>query len=139
RLVLEEETGKLFPASNRARDVRDALFEAARMRGAEFRFGTRATTVAPAGDGRWMVGTDAGDAIEASRVILATGGLSVPNTGSDGGGLRIAAGLGHAVNPTYPALTPLTASLAVHEPLAGISLEAKLTAATARGRFETQG
>lgn len=138
RLVLEEETGKLFPAGNRARDVRDALFDAAQARGAEFRFGTRVTAIAPTGDG-WTVRTDTGAAIDAGRVVLATGGLSVPNTGSDGAGLRMAADLGHTVNPTYPALTPLTASPAVHASLAGVSLEARLTAPTARGRFETRG
>ena len=50
-----------------------------------------------------------GGAIECDRVVLATGGLSVPATGSDGIGLRIAQALGHDMIDTYPALTPLLA------------------------------
>ena len=49
--------------------------------------------------------TDRGP-VDAARVVLATGGLSVPTTGSDGGGLRIAGVLGHRVNEVYPALDP---------------------------------
>ena len=55
--------------------------------------------------------------ITADAVILATGGLSVPTTGSDGLGLRLAASLGHVVHPTYPALTPLIAAAAACTPI----------------------
>jgi len=72
---------------------------------------------------------------------VATGGLSVPDTGSDGLGLRIVEGLGHAVHPTYAALTPLTAEPAPFGTLAGVSLPVTLSAraggrkATATGGF----
>jgi len=124
-LALEPETGKLFPQSNRARDVRDGLVALARRRNVRFQFGV---TVAALGHGTrgWRVDTSAG-AIHASRVILATGGLSVPPTGSDGTGLRIAAGLGHDLHDTYPALTPLTASSAPAF-LSGLSLPVRLRA-----------
>ena len=56
----------------------------------------------------------AGTPLRARRVIVATGGLSVPATGSDGAGLAIARRLGHAVHATYPALTPLVADPPVH-------------------------
>ncbi len=105
-LALEPETGKLFPRSNRARDVRDGLVAVARRRGVRFQFGTTVTGLGREGDG-WRLDTSSG-VIHASRVILSTGGLSVPATGSDGTGLRIAAALGHVVHETYPALTPLT-------------------------------
>jgi predicted flavoprotein YhiN len=72
-------------------------------------------------------------------VILATGGLSVPATGSDGIGLRIARRLGHTLHPTYPALTPLTADPPVHAGLAGISLAVTLSAPQERGGFVTSG
>jgi hypothetical protein len=74
-------------------------------------------------------------------VILATGGLSVPKTGSDGRGLKIAEQLGHAVHTTYPALTPLTAVPPPFGHLAGVSLPVTVTArddqraATATGGF----
>jgi predicted Rossmann fold flavoprotein len=78
----------------------------------------------PAG---WRVETDRGS-IEAAAVVLATGGLSVPKTGSDGGGLRLAASLGHVIHPTYPALTPLVLEPAAYGALAGISLNVRVRA-----------
>ena len=70
---------------------------------------------------------DSGETVAASRVVLATGGLSVPATGSDGLGLRIAQELGHARVQTYPALVPLTTDVAAHHALAGVSLTVVLT------------
>src|ERR1043165_6505185 len=81
-LKLEEESGKLFPVSDKARDVRDGLLDWARKEGAEVTFGVTVVGVKPV-DAGFEVVTDLGT-IKASRVILATGGLSVPNTGSDG-------------------------------------------------------
>jgi predicted Rossmann fold flavoprotein len=140
RLELEPETGKLFPATHRARDVRDGLVAAARNAGVELRFNMQVDDVKPgAGDARWSVITADGSALGAHTVILAAGGLSVPATGSDGIGLRIARTLGHEINETYPALTPLTAQPPVHAHLAGISLNVRLTAPLARASFETAG
>ena len=137
-LVLEPETGKLFPATNRARDVRDGLVSLARRRGAEVRFDTRVTGLARNGDG-WRVSVESGEALDAGAVVLTTGGLSVPATGSDGAGLAMARQLGHTVNETYPALTPLTADPPVHAALAGISpvvtIEAPGTKFRATGGF----
>src|SRR5689334_21704228 len=55
-LGLEPETGKLFPRSNRARDVRDGLVALARRRGVVFRFGARVTGLDRRPDGAWSVG-----------------------------------------------------------------------------------
>ncbi|HLQ67054.1 MAG TPA: aminoacetone oxidase family FAD-binding enzyme [Candidatus Limnocylindrales bacterium] len=138
-LALEEETGKLFPVSNRSRDVRDGLIALARRRGVETRFGVVATDAVPR-DGGWSVAVENGPAIDASAVVLATGGLSVPATGSDGTGLAIARRLGHAMHDTYPALTPLVARPHRHAPLAGISLPVTLEAPLAPGKaFVTTG
>jgi predicted Rossmann fold flavoprotein len=128
-LRLEPETGKLFPVSNRARDIRDRLVARARALGVEFRFRASVQDLRPAEEpGQWRVQCEGGASVTASAVILATGGSSVPTTGSDGTGLAIAEHLGHTIHETYPALTPLTASPAVHADLAGVSL-----AATVRG------
>jgi hypothetical protein len=137
-LAHEPDTGKLFPASNRARDVRDTLFRAVVARGGELRFEQRVADVIRA-DGGWRVRTADGGSIDAAAVVLAAGGLSVPATGSDGAGLRVAARLGHTIHPTYPALTPLTADPPRHGALAGVSLNVGLTAPLARGRFTTEG
>ena len=151
-LVEEPETAKLFPVSQSARDVRDRLFALARRRGVILLMNTVVTGFAPcdpahyregraAGGVRWRVDCHGTPALHADAVIVATGGLSVPKTGSDGGGLRITQTLGHTVRPTYAALTPLTGSPAPFAELAGVSLPVTLTAragaiaATATGGF----
>jgi predicted Rossmann fold flavoprotein len=140
RLVLEPETGKLFPASNRARDVRDGLISLARSVGVRIEFGQSVEDVQPADAGEgWVARLGSGETLVAAAVVLATGGLSVPATGSDGTGLRIAERLGQTVHPLYPALTPLTADPPVHAHLAGVSLTSRLTATMDRGRFDTVG
>ncbi len=133
RLVREAETGKLFPESNRARDVRDRLLRLATDSGADLVFDTHVTQIAPpSGEHSWRVYTAGGREITAAAVVLATGGLSVPATGSDGTGLRIAQQLGHSLHPTYPALTPLTADPAPHADLAGVSAEVHIDAPAGR-------
>src|SRR5262249_53233054 len=90
----------------------------------------------------WRIATSRG-AIDADAVIIATGGLSVPTTGSTGTGLDIATALGHRVHATYAALTPLVADGAPHANLAGVSLDVRVRAesgdatmrAEARGGF----
>jgi predicted Rossmann fold flavoprotein len=125
-LTLEEETGKLFPVSGRARDVRDGLIELAGRRGVQFQWDTSVTGLAPTSNG-WSIETTRG-AIDARAVVLATGGLSVPKTGSDGTGIHLATRLGHVLHDTYPALTPLIAEPAAHASLAGVSLNVRLRA-----------
>jgi predicted Rossmann fold flavoprotein len=140
RLVEESETAKLFPESNRARDVRDGLLALAARRGARLLMETRVTGLSPAGAG-WRVEREGAPPVEVDAVVVATGGLSVPNTGSDGRGLALLAALGHMVHPTYAALTPLTAEPAPFGALAGVSLPVTITArdgtrsATASGGF----
>jgi predicted Rossmann fold flavoprotein len=139
-LVEEPESGKLFPASDRARDVRDGLLGLAGRRGVRFRANATVVDAIPA-PGGWKVELQTGAPLEAEALVLATGGLSVPKTGSDGRGLAIAGRLGHTVHPTYPALTPLTADPAPFSHLSGVSLPVTITArdgsrsATASGGF----
>ena len=134
-LALEPETGKLFPASNRASDVRDALSDACRAAGVEMRFETSVTGIVRENEA-WRVETDTGAPVTAHAVVLATGGLSVPKTGSDGFGLREAERLGHSLVSTYPALAPLTADdcgPAPHAGLSGVSLAARVRVPGAKG------
>jgi predicted Rossmann fold flavoprotein len=127
RLVEEEDSSKLFPESNRARDVRDGLLSLAARRGTRFIPETTVTGLAPSTAG-WTVERDGGEPLLVDRVIVASGGLSVPATGSDGRGLAMVAALGHTIHPTYPALTPIVVSRPPFAALAGISLPVTITA-----------
>jgi len=145
-LVEEAESGKLFPRSQSARDVRDTLVAHARRVGVTIVTETLVTGITPASNG-WIVERDGQEPLEADAVILATGGLSVPSTGSDGLGLRIAAQLGHTINPTYPALTPLLATwnrdprsaLRGFDGLAGVSLPVTITAQSEKRSASAKG
>lgn len=124
----EESHGKLFPDSNKSRDVLEALLRELHARGARLCAGARVTDVRPADRGFDVVTPDGG--MQAGAVVLATGGLSLPKSGSDGGGLEIASRLGHTLVPTTPALVPLVlagGANAVHAGLAGVALESELS------------
>lgn len=136
-LALEAESAKYFPASNRARDVRDALVRRALTIGVERRFGAEVTSIAPAGGG-WRI-TLADGTLDADRVVVATGGLSVPATGSTGFGFDVARAAGHTVHPTYPALTPLSAAPHPYADLAGISLDVTIHARSTREEARSTG
>ena len=139
-LVEEPESSKLFPASHRARDVRDGLLAYAAGNGVQLMMDTMVTGLVPVPSG-WRVEREGSDPLDADAVVVATGGLSVPNTGSDGFGLRTLAALGHEMHTTYAALTPITANAPAFNNLAGVSLTVTLTArsaertATATGGF----
>jgi predicted Rossmann fold flavoprotein len=135
-LELEEETCKLFPSSHRARDVRDGLVARVREAGARIWFGAQVTGLSREDRG-WSVQIHGAPSIQASAVIVATGGLSVPSTGSDGAGLSMVQMLGHEVSPTYPALTPLTGDPHPHLDLAGIATGVTLTAPGSKPAFRT--
>ncbi len=126
-----EEMGKLFPVSDDARSVLEALLRAAREAGVEllhpWRVGgvereeraaeggvyrgfriVRAMTGGPNSVPPLEEAREA-EAIVASRVILATGGMALPRSGSDGQGYVMARALGHSTTPRiFPALVPLT-------------------------------
>ncbi len=126
-LAEEPESLKVFPASHKARDVRDGLLALAVRRGARLRMETRVLDLSPAA-GRWRIDVADAEPIMADAVILAAGGLSVPNTGSEGLGLTIARRLGHIMHPTYAALTPITDEAGTYASLSGVSLTVTLTA-----------
>jgi predicted Rossmann fold flavoprotein len=122
-----EAHGKLFPDSNRSRDVLDALLRETAAAGAALQSGTRVLGVQRAGDG-FRLDTTRG-ALDARVVVLATGGQSLPKTGSDGFGFEIARRFGHTIVPTTPALVPLTATAGepVHESLSGVSADVEVS------------
>lgn len=131
-----EDTGKLFPKTDSARTVLDALLRAARAAGTDLRPGCRVDGVQRIEDGRFRLHTEQGE-IVTSRVILATGGRSLPRSGSDGAGIEIARGLGHSVTPhLVPALVGLTlADGSYVRTLSGLAAEARLEVRSGSGRL----
>ena len=122
----EEEDGKLFPDTNRSRTVLDALLAEADRLNVAIRAGQRVISVRRDGDG-FAIGIDGGSQTTARAVVLATGGLSLPKTGSDGFGYTLACGLGHHLVDTTPALAPLVLDDEWHASLSGVSHVARLT------------
>lgn len=118
-----EEPGleKVFPASQRAIDVRDALLRAAVGAGAVLRLGVEVTAVAPAAGG-WSVSTPDG-ALRCARLLLCPGGRSYPRTGTTGDGYGWLQSLGLTVVPPVPALVPLTSPEAWVRALSGVSVQ----------------
>lgn len=101
-----EDTGKLFPTSDSARTVLDALVRAATRAGTRLVHPAKVTALARDAAG-FLAASEAGE-LRARRVILSTGGKSLPKSGSDGTGLALAQSLGHSLtSPIVPALVPL--------------------------------
>jgi predicted Rossmann fold flavoprotein len=100
-----EETGKIFPVSNKAIDVLDALLRRLRRSGATLALGEPATDVRKSGDSFEVVTPQR--LITCPRVILTTGGQSYPGSGTRGDGYAWAARFGHTIVPPKPALVPL--------------------------------
>jgi len=115
-----EPDGCVFPAGNKAADVLNVLLHEAQTLGVRLSYGTTVTDVRACNEG-FAIGTNA-EPIQATRLIIATGGVSWPQTGSTGDGYRFAAALGHTIVPPRAALVPLIAKEAWVGDLAGISL-----------------
>src|SRR5207248_568789 len=88
-----EPTGKVFPVSNRAVDVLDALLRRLRRSGAALAPGEPATDLRATPDGFAVVTPQR--TLTARRVILTTGGRSYPGSGTTGDGYRLSAAFGH--------------------------------------------
>lgn len=97
---------RVFPASLRASDVVDCLQMMATGHGTMFIHGTPASGVQRIQDGFSVTLCD-GAAVQSRRLIVSTGGLSYPSTGSTGDGYAIAREFGHRLIPTFPSLTAL--------------------------------
>ncbi len=117
-----ERGGRLFPESDQARDIVDALVKAARQAGVRLVTGQPARSICAENGKVAGVLTESGR-LDASAVILATGGLSYPGTGSTGDGYRMAKELGHTVTTLRPALVPLETQESWVRELQGLSLK----------------
>jgi len=121
-----ENTRKLFPVSNKARSVLNALLRRCEERSITLLTQHRVQSITQQGP-KFSIQHSQG-IIRARQVIVATGGRSLPKTGSDGSGWALVQHLGHTVNPTYPALVPLILDDSFfNADLTGISQEVMLT------------
>ncbi len=117
------ERGKrVFPVSDRSFDVIDALLRYAKKSGARVLCDQEARSLTAERDGTFTVQTQE-EAFHAKAVILCTGGLSYPSTGSTGDGFRFADQLGLTLVDMVPALIPLTTKESFCKELMGLSLK----------------
>jgi len=121
----EEPGGKLFPKTHDAKTVLEALKTAVMAKGVKLQTNFKVTQVLRTEHGFSLRG--AGWECETLCLVLCTGGLSYPTTGSDGTGYTLAHALGHALTPTTPALTPLMSPDPDWRTLTGLSLPCRLT------------
>lgn len=116
-----EPGGKVFPASDRAADVLDALLARLRRSGAQLATSEPVVDILRLAEGFLVVTTQR--RLHVDAVIVATGGMSYPACGATGDGYRWLASLGHTIHSPRPALVPLTTDAAWARRLAGIALQ----------------
>ena len=115
-----EPTGKIFPVSNKALDVLDALLNQLKNENATLLLETPVLDLDPNEDG-FLLNTHL-QTFHAKKIILTTGGLSFPGCGTTGDGYKFAMKFGHTIKETQPALAPLkTDARWVHE-LSGVTI-----------------
>lgn len=121
-----EDTGKVFPASDRAIDVRDAIVKRLRDANAQLQTGAPVTNVRPNGMGGFEVHASIHEqpmTFHCKSLLLTTGGLSFSGCGTTGDGYPWAEAFGHTITPLRPALTPLLSNQAWVQSLSGLTLD----------------
>jgi predicted Rossmann fold flavoprotein len=121
----EERGGRIFPASDRAESVIGALERYMKRHGVAVRLSSRAERIVVDAASGAVAGVrirDRETTIGTKNVILATGGLSYPATGSTGDGYSMAKALGHTIVPPRPALVPVETAETFPKDLQGLSL-----------------
>jgi predicted Rossmann fold flavoprotein len=153
--LVEEDSGKVFPASGKAKDVLEVLLSELKEAGAPLRCHCRLASLvraegrgpaftahfsaAPGGPGDATGAAGAVMSVTARRVVLTLGGASYPGTGSSGDGYAIARGLGQPLSDLGPALTPLLVSAFPVASLAGTALADRGLSVWRRGSRVARG
>ncbi|RIN54747.1 NAD(P)/FAD-dependent oxidoreductase [Staphylococcus simulans] len=121
----EEDHGRMFPVSNRAQDVVDTLVQELKNNNVEIKEETAVKHIKLDEDGHFIV-TDQNDQVYHSKtLVIATGGTSVPQTGSTGDGYTFAESLGHTITELFPTEVPITSKepFIIRKTLKGLSLK----------------
>lgn len=132
----QEKSGKLFPVSDKAHTVRQALFSEIKKHKVELIYPFRVQNIQKR-DNEFIITSNQNEIIRSHKVILATGGKSLPKSGSDGHGYDLAKSLGHSLTKhIFPSLVPLTLP-GNHfiNTLSGITLNAKLEVRNANNKI----
>jgi predicted Rossmann fold flavoprotein len=133
-----EKDGCVFPATDRAGDVRDTLVDRAKKLGVTFLYGKHVDGVTKETDA--FVVCAAKEQIDAEKLIVATGGLSWPKTGCTGDGYRFARQFGHTIVKPRASLVPLVTRETWPRQLAGTALEnVKISARLNNKKTNTTG
>ncbi|MCE4951204.1 aminoacetone oxidase family FAD-binding enzyme [Staphylococcus hominis] len=119
----EEDHGRMFPVSNKSQDIVDTLVNTIKNNNVEIKEETVVNDISK-NDQSFIVKTQDGE-FESKTVIIATGGTSVPQTGSTGDGYRFAKNLGHTITELFPTEVPITSneSFIKNKTLKGLSLK----------------
>lgn len=121
----EEDHGRMFPVSNKAKDVLNVFLEQLEQNKVDIHFETEVAEILTEDGKITGVKTTNGATHNARNVIITTGGKSVPQTGSTGDGHRFAKSLGHTVTDLFPTEVPITSNqrFFTDGSLKGISLD----------------
>ena len=118
-----ERGNRVFPASDKAADITNALVRYVRESGAEIKCNTEVSALLTQNGAVTGVKTAKGEALSAPAVIVATGGASYPGTGSTGDGYRFAKTAGHTVTPLRPSLVGLETGEPLWAEASGLTLK----------------
>lgn len=118
-----ERGGRVFPVSGHASDIIKALAQAMEHYHVKVRLNTRIRSITKQADGTFAAVDAAGNTYTAGKVIVATGGMAYPSTGSSGDGYQLAKRLGHTVTKTTPALVAMNTKEDYIPRLQGLSLK----------------
>lgn len=121
----EEDHGRMFPVSNRAQDVVDVLINELHHYKVEIKEETGVKNINKNENGTFIVTDQNNQTYETKTVVIATGGTSVPQTGSTGDGYPFAEHLGHTITELFPTEVPITSKepFIIRKTLKGLSLK----------------
>ncbi|MDS9471791.1 NAD(P)/FAD-dependent oxidoreductase [Sporosarcina pasteurii] len=133
----EEDHGRMFPVSNKAKDVVNALLDEMKRLDVDLKLETKVAKLLMDDEKILGVRLDNGEEIRAHAVVLAVGGKAVPQTGSTGDGYPWAERAGHTITTIYPTEVPLLSSepFIVSKELQGLALrDAAVSVLNAKGK-----
>lgn len=120
----EEDHGRMFPVSNKAQDVVNALVQTIHSQNVDIIEETPVTRIEKSTNDSFIVHTQS-KSYNGKTLVIATGGTSVPQTGSTGDGYRFAQAMGHTITELFPTEVPITSneSFIKEQRLKGLSLK----------------